>query len=107
MSGKGGKKKTIKNNKKTTKDKKSATLKLDDGETVLAKSICKETTRVFNISDIDIDKIRVSDKTFTSKIMIHISIMCFMNMIMNTFLGKLLFWMYQVSIIFIMIMAKQ
>ena len=67
MSGKGGKKKTIKNNKKATKDTKSATLKLDNGETVLAKSICKETTRVFNISHIDIDKIRVSDKNLYIK----------------------------------------
>ena len=62
MSEKGGKKNTIKNNKKATKDKKPATLKLGDGKTVLAKSINKETTRVFNISDIDIDKIKVSDK---------------------------------------------
>ena len=37
MSERGRKKKTIKNNKKATKDKKSVTLKLDDGKTVLAK----------------------------------------------------------------------
>ena len=37
MSERGGKRKTIKNNKKATKDKKSATLKLDDGKTVPEK----------------------------------------------------------------------
>ena len=61
------KKKTIKNKKKATKYKRSATLRLDNDETVLAKSIYKKDSRVFNTNDIEIDKIRVSDKNLYIK----------------------------------------
>ena len=39
MSEKGGKKNTIKNNKKVSKDKKTITLKLDNGAEIAAKDI--------------------------------------------------------------------
>ena len=58
MHEKGGKKKTIKNNKKVSKDKKAITLKLNNGVEIPAKNIYKEDSRVFNINDIDIDKTR-------------------------------------------------
>ena len=61
------KKKTIKNKKKATKYKRSATLRLDNDETVLAKSIYKKDSRVFNTNDIEIDKIRLSDKNLYIK----------------------------------------
>ena len=41
MSGKGGNKKTIKNNKKVLKDKKTITLKLDNSVEIPAKNIYK------------------------------------------------------------------
>ena len=67
MSEKEGKKKTMKNNKKVSKDKKTITLKLDNGAETPAKNIYKEDSRIFNINDIDIDKIRVSDKKLYNK----------------------------------------
>ena len=42
MGEKGGKKKTIKNNKKVSNDKKTNTLKLDNGAEIPAKKIFKE-----------------------------------------------------------------
>ena len=57
MSDKGRKKKTIKNKKKVSEDKKTITLKLNDGVEIPAKNIYKEDSRVFNINDTDIDKI--------------------------------------------------
>ena len=83
MSEKGLKRKTVKNIKKVSRDKNPATLRLDYGAFVDAKSIYKKDSRVFNINDIDIGKIKISDKT---KNIIHVSIMCFMKIIMNTFL---------------------
>ena len=67
MSEKEGKKKTIKNNKKVSKDKKTITLKLNNGVEIPAKNIYKEDLKIFNINDIDIDKIRVSDKKLYDK----------------------------------------
>ena len=67
MSEKGGKKKTIKNNKKATKDKKLTTLKLNDDTTVVANSIYDKKSIGFVIDDVDIDKIEVSDKKLYSK----------------------------------------
>ena len=67
MSEKEGKKSTIKNNKKVSKDKKSITLKLNNDVEIPAESIYKEDSRVFNISDIDIDRISVSDKKLYNK----------------------------------------
>ena len=62
-----GKKKTIKNNKKTSKIKKSITLKLDNGAEMPAKTTYKRDDDFFEINDIDIDKIRVSDKKLYTK----------------------------------------
>ena len=45
MSEKGGKKKTIKNNRKVSKEKKTITLKLDNGFEIPAKNICKKDSR--------------------------------------------------------------
>ena len=42
MSEKGGKKKTIKNNKRVSKDKNTITLKLNDGVEIPVKNIYKE-----------------------------------------------------------------
>ena len=67
MSEKGGKKKTIKNNKKATRYKKPITLKLNNGVEIPARSIDKEDSRVFNINNINIDKIKVSDKKLYNK----------------------------------------
>ena len=62
MSEKGGKKKTIKNNKKVSKDKKTITLKLDIGVEIPGKDIYKEISEPISINNIESDKIRVSDK---------------------------------------------
>ena len=67
MSENEGKKTTIKNNKQVSQDKKPITLRLTNGFKMSAKSIYKEDSRVFNIKDIDIDKIRVSDKNLYNK----------------------------------------
>ena len=67
MSEKGGKKKTIKNNKKVSNDKKTVILKLNNGVEIPAKNMYKEDLKLFNINDIDIDKIRVSDKKLYDK----------------------------------------
>ena len=67
MNENGGKKMTIQNNKKVSKAKNPITLKLNNGVEIPAKSIYKEDSRAFNISDKDIDKIKVSDKTFYNK----------------------------------------
>ena len=64
---KGGKKNTIKNNKNVSKDKKTITLKFNNSVEISAKNIYQEDSRVFNINDIDIDKIRVSDKKLYNK----------------------------------------
>ena len=60
-------KKAIKNNKKASKDKKTITLKLNNGVEVPAKNIYKEDSKPFGINDIDIDKIRVSNKKLYNK----------------------------------------
>ena len=52
---------------KETKDKKPITLKLNNSAEIPARNIYKEDSRVFNINDRDIDKIKVSDKTFYNK----------------------------------------
>ena len=67
MSEKGGKKKAIRNNKKVSKDKKIITSKLNNGLEILEKNRYKEDSRIFNINDIDINKIRVSDKKLYNK----------------------------------------
>ena len=61
-------------------------LKLDNGVEIPAKTgYMKDNTKCFKIDGIDINKIRVSKKSFTAKNIIHASIMCFMNMLMITF----------------------
>ena len=67
MSEKGGRKKAIKNNKKVSKDKKTITLKLSNSIEIPAKNIYKEDSEIFNINDIKIDKMRVSDKKHYKK----------------------------------------
>ena len=81
MSEKEEKKKTIKKKRKATKDKKPITLRLNDGIIVNANIIFKESARIFQI------------KSFTAKSTTHISIMYFMNIIMNTLLLKFFFQM--------------
>ena len=67
MSDKRTKKNTTKTNKKASKNRKIPTLKLDNwGETPIKTTYMKDTER-FKISDIDINKIRVSDKKLYSK----------------------------------------
>ena len=61
------KKKVIKNNRKVSDDIKPITLELNNGVEIPAKSIYKEDSRVFNINDIEIDKIKVSDKKLYNK----------------------------------------
>ena len=78
MSEKRGEKKTIKNNKKVSKHKKTIILKLDNDVEIPARNIYIEDSRIFNINDIDIDKIRVSNNKHY----------VFMKMVMNTFLSK-------------------
>ena len=65
MSGKGGKKKTIKNNKKVLKDKKTITLKLDNSVEIPAKNIYKMNSGPISINDKDSDKIVFLMKSFT------------------------------------------
>ena len=67
MSEKRGKKKPIKNNKKVSKDKKTITVRLNNGAEIPAKNIYKEDSTVFKINDIDIDKVIVSDKKLYNK----------------------------------------
>ena len=61
------KKNTTKNNVKTSKNRKIFTLKLDDGAEIPAKTAYMKDTKYFKIDDIDINKIRVSNKKHYSK----------------------------------------
>ena len=60
-------KKTIKNNKKVSKDKKTITLKLNNNVEIPTRNIYKEDSRIFNINDIDTDQISVSNKKLYNK----------------------------------------
>ena len=64
MSEKEGKKKA---SKKATNAKKPITLRLNDGTTVNASTIYEENTNDFRISDVDSNKIKVSNKKLYSK----------------------------------------
>ena len=66
MSDKRSKKNTTKNNK-AWKNRKIPTLRLDNDAEILAKTTYIKDTKCFKISDIDINKIRVSDKKFYNK----------------------------------------
>ena len=61
------KKNATKNNIKTSKNRKIFTLKLDDGAEIPAKTAYIKDTKYFKIDDIDINKIRVSNKKHYSK----------------------------------------
>ena len=68
MSDKRSKKNTTKNNKKTLKNIKILTLRLDNGNEIPAKiAYTKDDTKYFKVSDIDINKIRVSGKKLYKK----------------------------------------
>ena len=86
MSEKGVKKKIIKNNKKVSKDKKTATLKFNNSVEIPARNIYQEDSRIFSINDRDIDKIRVSDKKLYNKKHDSYKDYIFMKMVMNIFL---------------------
>ena len=54
--------------KKTLKNRKIPTLRLDNGVEMPAKSVyMKDNTKCFKISDVGIDKIRVSEEKLYSK----------------------------------------
>ena len=70
MSNKRSKKNTTKNNKnnkKSSKNRKTPTLKLDSDAEIPAKATYIKDVECFKINDIDINKIRVSDKKLCSK----------------------------------------
>ena len=67
MSEKRTKKKTIKNNKKTSVNRKFITLRLDNSVEIPAKTAHKKDDEFFKLNDIGFDKIRVSDKKLYSK----------------------------------------
>ena len=73
------KKNTAKSIKNTSKTRKILMLKLDNGVKIPVKiTYMKGNIKCFKINDIDINKIRVSEKNI-----MHTNIMCFMSMIMN------------------------
>ena len=67
MSEKRSKKNITKNNKKASKARKIPTLKLDNGDEILAKTTYMKDTECFETNDIDIHKIRLSNKTLYNK----------------------------------------
>ena len=60
-------KKAIKSNKKVSKDKKTITLRLNNGVEIAAGNIYKEDSRIFNINDIETNEIRASNKKLYNK----------------------------------------
>ena len=67
MSDKSSKKNITENKKKASKNGKIPTLRLDNGVETPAKTAYIKNTKHFKINDIDIDKIRVSDKKLYNK----------------------------------------
>ena len=67
MSDKRTKNNTTKSNKKASKNRKTPTLKLDNGVEIPAKTLYMKNTKHFKINDTDIDKIRVFDKKLYNK----------------------------------------
>ena len=59
--------KNDKNNKKGSKNRTFRTLRLENNAEILAKTTYIKDTKCFKINDIDIDKIRVSDKKLYHK----------------------------------------
>ena len=76
---------TKKNNKKASKNRKTPTLRLDNDVEIPVKTTYTKDTECFRINYIDTDKIRVSDKKLFKNSIIHLSIMCFMDMMTNIF----------------------
>ena len=58
---------TTKNNTKASKNRKSSTLRLDNDAEIPAITTYIKGTESFKINDIDIDKIRVSNKKLYKK----------------------------------------
>ena len=68
MSNKRSKNNPTKNNKKASTNRKIPTLKLDNGDEILAKTAyMKDNTKCFKTNYIDIDKIRISEKKLYRK----------------------------------------
>ena len=83
MSNKKEKKNTV---KKEAKSNTASMLKLDNDVKIPAMTIFMKDPKYFDINDIDINKIRVSEaKLFTKKIN-HTSITYFMKMVANILL---------------------
>ena len=59
--------KSNKNNKKLSKNRKISTLRLDNDVEISAKTAYIKDMECFKINDIDINKIRISDKKLYSK----------------------------------------
>ena len=59
--------KNIKDNKKASKNKKILTLRLDDNAEIPLIITYMKDSECFNIDDIDVNKIRVSNKKLYSK----------------------------------------
>ena len=82
MANKKEKKDTVKH---TLRTKKIPMLKLDNNDKIAAKIVyTKDNSKCFRINDIDINKIRISEKVFTVNNIMHTNIMCSMSIIMNT-----------------------
>ena len=83
MSNKKEKKDTAKN---TSRTKKISMLKLVNEKKIPAKVVnTKDNSKCFGINDIDINKIRISEKSVTVNSIIHTNIKCSMSIIMNTY----------------------
>ena len=67
MGDKTTRKNATKNNKKGSKKRKIPALRLDNYTEIPAKTIYIKDTKCFKINDIDINKIRVSDKKLYNK----------------------------------------
>ena len=67
MTDKRSNKNTTKNNKKASKSRKISTLRLDNDDEIPAKTTYIKDTECYKINDIDINKIRVSDKKLYNK----------------------------------------
>ena len=83
MSNKKEKRDTVKN---TSRTKKIPMLKLDNEKKIPAKNVCmKDNSKCFGISDIDVNKVRISEKSLYSRQHnAYKNIMCSMSIIMNT-----------------------
>ena len=67
LSDKRTKKSTTKSNKKTIKNRKIPTLRLDNGAEIPAKTAYMKNIKCIKINEVDTDKIRVSEKKLYNK----------------------------------------